>query len=176
MNRRTFFATVLMFLLGINNAWALTLTKKALPYAAPDISFKSNGQTLSLKKYQGQRVLLWMFSTWCHTCVAGVKALEKQQDALEKSGLKILAIRNYNNGGYDGLDMPNFMKKFGPYTLTSHNWVLGESSPEMYKQLNPIKFPDIYFLIDEQGQIQVVNTAPNLTMNKIVNFASSATQ
>jgi len=176
MNRRTFFATALMFLLSINNAWSLTLTKKMLPYAAPDVSFESNGQTLSLKKYQGQRVLVWMFSTWCHTCVAGVKALEKQQAILEKSGLKILAIRNYKNGGYDGPGMLNFMRKFGQYTIASPNWVLGESSAEMYRQLNPIKFPDIYFLIDEQGLIQVVNTAPNMTMSTILSFADGSTK
>ncbi|HEC18859.1 MAG TPA: TlpA family protein disulfide reductase [Gammaproteobacteria bacterium] len=167
---------LLALLLVSNGVMALTLTTRSLPYAAPDVSFQSQGKTHSLKEYRGHKVLLWMFSTWCHTCVAGVKALEKQQAALEKQGLLILSIRNHNNGGYPGPDMTNFMKKFGPYTLTSNNWVLGESSTEMYRQLNPTRFPDIYFLIDELGQIQVVDTAPNLTMNKIVNFANSASK
>jgi len=158
--------------LSIGNAWGLSLTDKTLPYMAPDVSFQATGKQHSLKEYRGRKVMLWMFSTWCHTCVAGVKALEKKQALLENQGLIILSIRNNNNGGYPGPDMLNFMKKFGPYALASNNWVLGESSADMYKQLNPVKYPDIYFLIDEKGMIQIVDTAPNLTMKSVLRFAN----
>ncbi len=172
INNKIFTTALLMLSLSISNAWGLSLTDKTLPYMAPDVSFQANRKQHSLKDYQGRKVMLWMFSTWRHTCVAGVKALEKQQALLEDQDLVILSIRNNDNGGYPGPDMLSFMEKFGPYTITSNNWVLGESSSDMYKQLNPVKYPDIYFLIDEKGMIETVNTAPNLTMKSILHFAS----
>jgi len=41
----------------------------------------------------------------------------------------------------------------------------------MDKELNAKKFPDIYFLIDEQGNVQAVGTAPTVTMDTILKFA-----
>lgn len=120
--------------------------------------------------------MLWLFSTWCHTCVAGVQVMQEQQATWEKSGLIILAIRNHNNGGYQGPDMPVFMQKIAPRMVNMNNWVTGEATEKMYHQLNAKKFPDIYFLIDEKGFVQVVSTAPTATMNKILNFARGASK
>ena len=58
--------------------------------------------------------MLWLFSTWCHTCVASIKVMQEKQTDWKKTGLVILAIRNYNNGGYPGPDMSEFIQKFAP--------------------------------------------------------------
>jgi len=170
--QQRFLFVLVLCLMSTSNAWSFSLTDKELPYVAPDVSFVgSNGKEHQLEEYHGKRTMLWLFSTWCHTCVAGVKALEKKQTLLEKQGFVILAIRNHNNGGYPGSSMLNFMKKFSQKSVDSDNWVLGEASVPMYQQLNPLKYPDIYFLIDEKGLIQAVSTAPNINMKSILNFA-----
>ncbi|MFK5915716.1 MAG: hypothetical protein QM484_15220 [Woeseiaceae bacterium] len=87
--------------------------------------------------------------------------IQKKQAILKENGLVILALRNYKNGGYPGVSMPAFMKKFGPQTLGFDNWVIGEASKQMDHKLNTTKFPDVYFLIDKKGFVQTVNAAPN---------------
>lgn len=157
-------------------AWSFDLAPQKVPFAAPDISFTSQAKQHSLVKYKGQKVMLWLFSTWCHTCVASVKAMQKNQDTWAKTGLVILALRNFNNGGYPGADMPAFIQKFAPQVKKLVNWVLGEASQQMDQKLNAKKFPDIYFLINKEGWVQTVNTAPNVTMDKILKFAHGTSQ
>ncbi len=96
--------------------------------------------------------------------------MAKNQAVWNDKGLIILTLRNYNNGGYPGVIMPAFIKNFSPQVKEYKNWVAGESSEQMYNILNAKIFPDIYFLIDEKGIVQTVNTAPNTTMNKILKF------
>ncbi len=149
----------------------LDLSPQPLPYAAPDAPFISQGKTHSLAEYKGQKVMLWLFSTWCHTCIAGVKALQEKQAIWNKTGLVVLAIRNYNNGGYAGPSISTFMKKIAPQLLHHQSWVNGEATKIMQQEMNQKRFPDIYYLIDKAGFVQVVSTAPTATMNKILKFA-----
>jgi len=74
--------------------------------------------------------------------------------------LVILALRNFDNGGYPGAGMPTFMQQIAPQVKGLDNWIIGEASKQMDQKLNEKKFPDIYFLIDEKGWVQTVNTAP----------------
>lgn len=76
------------------------LSPQPLPYLAPEAKFSRQSIEHSLFDYKGKKIMLWMFSTWCHTCVAGVKEMQKRQADWKKAGLVILAIRNHNNGGY----------------------------------------------------------------------------
>jgi len=45
----------------------------------------------------------------------------------------------------------------------------------MNEQFNSRQYPDIYFLIDEQGIIQEKGTAPAVFIQKIIDFAQSKT-
>jgi len=157
-------------------AWSFNLAPQKLPFFVPNVSFTSQSKQYSLSDYKGKKVVLWLFSTWCHTCVASVKAMQKNQALWEKTGLVILALRNYDNGGYPGVGMPAFMQKFAPDVKSLNNWITGEASQQMNEKLNAKKFPDIYFLIDENGIVQSVNTAPNRTMKLISVFAKGSNQ
>lgn len=154
-----------------SRAGLFDLASRDLPYAAPDVDFISDSKTHSLAQYKGRKVMLWLFSTWCHTCVAGVKVMQKNQAIWKQTGLTVLAIRNHNNGGYPGLEMPAFIKKIAPQLGNETNWVIGEATAAMDQKLNGKKFPDIYFLIDENGMIQKVSTAPPTTIKQIIKFA-----
>jgi len=152
------------------------LSPQSLPYAAPDVQFNAQGTTHSLAEYKGRKIMLWLFSTWCHTCIIGVKAMQKEQAIWDKTGLVILAVRNYNNGGYPGPDISTFMKKIAPSLLNHKGWVNGEATKDMYQKMNAKRFPDIYYLIDKKGRVQVVSTSPTATMNKILKFAQGTSE
>jgi thiol-disulfide isomerase/thioredoxin len=165
--------TALLFLSFAQSSMAgfFDLAPEKLPYAAPDVQFISNSKPHSLKEYKGRKVMLWLFSTWCHTCIASVRLMRDKQPTWEKTGLVIIALRNYKNGGYPGPDMATFMEKVAPQIKNKKNWITGEATEEMDQQFNAKKHPDIYFLIDENGVVQNVSTAPTATMKKILNFA-----
>ncbi len=165
--------TLLILWMSPSMADFFDLSPQALPYAVPDVQFISQAKTHSLAEYKGRKVMLWLFSTWCHTCVVGVKAMQEKQAIRDRTGLVVLAIRNYNNGGYSGPDISTFMKKVAPQLLNHKGWVNGEATKAMYQQMNAKRFPDIYYLIDKKGFVQVVSTAPTATMNKILKFAQS---
>ena len=142
-----------------------------LPVKAPPASFASGGKQIPLARYQGKKVMLWMFSTWCGSCAAAFEALVEQQPALAKAGLRVIALKNFQNGGYPGPALQDFLKRFGAPLLKAPNWTFGEVSAEMAARYNPRHYPDIYFLIDEKGMLQAVNGAPGATMSTIKKFA-----
>lgn len=170
---------VIMFVLLFSQpsgAALFDLAPRDVPYFASDTAFTGQSGQHLLSEYRGHKVMLWLFSTWCHTCVAGIKVMQDNQVFWKQSGLIILAVRNRNNGGYPGLKMPDFIKKIAPQLLQEPNWVTGEASAEMAQQYNARQFPDIYYLIDEQGRVQTVSTAPTATLQKIKQFAGGISQ
>lgn len=167
---------LILLLIPSLSTWSFNLAPEKIPFAVTELSFSSQPKQHVLSEYKGKKVMLWLFSTWCHTCVASVRAMQKQQALWQQQGLVILALRNYQNGGYPGVSMKEFMQRFGPETSLYWNWVTGEASKQMDKRLNSRKFPDIYFLIDEKGYVQKVSTAPNRTMKLIVDFINGTVQ
>ncbi len=168
--------SLFIFITNINIAWSFSLNSKPLPYAAPDASFTSNNKQFTLANYKGKKVMLWLFSTWCHTCVASLKALRKMNAELIEQGVTIIALKNYKNGGYPGPSIIEFIQKFEPKVLNLDNWVIGNAGEDLDNIFNKKKFPDVYFLIDKQANVQIVDTAPNLTRQIILNFATDKTK
>ncbi len=154
-------------------AMAFNLSPQAVPYAAPPATFRdAAGNAQRLANWRGRRVMLWLFSTWCHTCVAGVRAMAREQSRWQQTGLVILAIRNHDNDGVPGTSMARFLERFAPDLRQAPNWIRGEASAAMAQDYNPRHFPDVYFLIDQQGVVQQVDTAPQLHLDAIAAFAS----
>ncbi|TAN06675.1 MAG: redoxin domain-containing protein, partial [Rhodanobacteraceae bacterium] len=54
---------------------------------APGATFTSAGKTIPLTTYRGHKTMVWLFSTWCPSCSAGLAALAKEQAALEAGGV-----------------------------------------------------------------------------------------
>jgi len=140
--------------------------------SAPDAPFKVGAKTYNLSQFRGRKIMLWLFSTWCPSCQVGLKALSDKQQQLKKSGLIIIALENYKNGGYQGPTIREFVGKYGKSVAKSPNWFFGNASAELARIYNPKRYPDIYFLIDEKGIIRNINDAPAATIDKIINFAA----
>jgi len=140
---------------------------------APDTYFYVNSKKVLLKNFKGKKVMLWLFSTWCPSCIVGFQALAKKQPELKKDNLTIIILRNYKNGGYPGPTAIEFAKKYGENLLKAKNWVFGEASNNLESIYNSKKYPDIYFLINSKGYVININGAPAATLDNILSFAKS---
>ncbi|HDP90190.1 MAG TPA: redoxin domain-containing protein [Thioalkalivibrio sp.] len=152
-------------------AGMLDLADRALPYPMPDATFTRDGQTHSLTELKDRRYMLWLVSTWCHTCIASLRVMEHARNELSRHGFQVLLVRNHDNDGAPGPDAHGFARRFAPALLDTSNWRFGEASAQMKRQLNPRQYPDIYFLVDERGLVQAVSTAPTVTLDMILDFA-----
>lgn len=145
---------------------------------APDASFKVNKETMQLSHFQGKKRILWLFSTWCPSCAVGLQSLSKKQPVLLKNDVQVIALRNYNNGGYPGLSgtINTFIKKFlkNPGLLKSKNWAFGVASKNLEHKYNPNHDPDIYFMINKKGKIVKKGNSLGAHLNKIMRFVKTS--
>jgi len=137
---------------------------------APDVTFTTiDGEERKLSDYRGEKVMFWYFATWCPSCIKAAEVLQQNNDKL--NGMKIIALKTYGNAGYSGPTILEFSQKYSPNALKYDNWVWGDASQQATSTYNTQNYPDIYFLIDENGILRDVDSAPAATSNKIVNFA-----
>jgi len=138
---------------------------------APEAKFTTiNGQKLTLSDFENQKVMLWMFATWCQSCKVGAQVLQENNEKLQ--GMKIIGVKTYGNAGYSGQTVREFVKNVSPKLLSSENWIWGDFSQESTSIYNPQNYPDIYFLIDAKGVVRDIDGAPAATIGKIIQFAN----
>lgn len=173
-NQRTGPRRILLpwLLLGIFVIISATATATNTPIAPTATYTDTHGQTVSTATLKGHASMVWLLSTWCRSCSAGLSSLNAHVDQLRASGLHVVILRTYQNGGVTGPDIASFVAQNAP-ALTKANVLLGEATQALERAYNPRHYPDIYYLIDANGQIQAVDTAPSITLNKILDFAKA---
>lgn len=160
----------LMALLGVGSVRAAETPPKA-----PEAPFTTvDGSTHSTSELKGSPTLLWLLSTWCGSCAAGLDALSQHTDEIAKTDLRVVVLRNYQNGGYPGADIAQFVSRVLPRLKVPERWMLGQASAGLDRAYNGKHYPDIYFLIDRQGRVRQVGGAPSATMDRILRFARSS--
>lgn len=164
LNSFTLYVVIVILMVAIPNI--LYAQQKA-----PDTYFYVNSKKVHIKSFEGKKVMLWLFSTWCPSCISGFSALAEKQPELKKDNLTIIVLRNYKNGGYPGPTVTEFAEEYGKDLLKAENWVFGEASEDLENKYNSKNYPDIYYLINEKGKITKVNGAPAATLDGILNFA-----
>lgn len=139
---------------------------------APDATFTTiGGETKQLSSYRGEKVMLWIFATWCPSCQRGAQVLQRDNDQLQD--MKILAVKTNGNAGRPGPSPQQFAQRYASATLQTDNWVWGKLSPQSTNTFNPQNRPDLIYLIDKDGTIQVRTAAPAAVINRITQFAQS---
>lgn len=138
---------------------------------APTATFLSRGKNVSLNAYRGQKVMLWLFSTWCPSCQAGLAALAQEQTALTAGRVHLIVLENYRNGGYSGPSMQTLMNQHARSVESAPNWTIGTATQPFARVYNAKAYPDIYYLIGADGKIEVVGSAPSASMSQILAFA-----
>lgn len=132
-----------------------------------------DGETKRLSDYRGQKMMFWVFATWCPSCKEGAQALQANNDKLQD--MTVIALKTYGNAGYDGPSISDFARQYAPDLVDADNWVWGDLSEQSTRVWNPQDRPDVFWLIDKEGTIQAKTAAPAATMNRITQFAQGTT-
>ncbi|MGH7121346.1 MAG: peroxiredoxin family protein [Acetobacteraceae bacterium] len=137
---------------------------------ARDASFLVNGRTVYLHAYWGRPIMLWEVATWCPSCRAGLQTLARKQSLIDQSNLAVIVLRDWNNGGYPGPSMAEFVEKAAPKLLHDPHVIIGEDTEAVYKLYDPHHFVDVYYLIRPDGRLALTASAPAATFDKIATF------
>lgn len=138
--------------------------------SAPDAMFTTlSGETKRLSDFEGQKVMFWLFATWCPSCKQGAKVLQDNSDQL--GNMQIIGLKTAGNAGRSGPSVGKFVESFAPSLLDDDNWTWGTAGRETTQTYNPQNRPDIYYLIDQESTIQARNTAPAASIDRIRQFA-----
>lgn len=156
----------------VASAITLGTAGAAVPAPAPVVPYTTaHGQIRSTAQFKGHPTLLWLVSTWCSSCAAGLHTLTRHATELDETGLRVVILRNYKNDGYPGPDIRQFTAQTVPQFKVPKSWTLGQASKRLDRAYNPRHYPDIYFFIDAKGRIESVGGAPAATMDEILRFA-----
>lgn len=140
-------------------------------YIAPVASYSDvHGGQHSTADFKGHPTMLFLLSTWCGSCAAGLHSLNAHADEFRASGLHLTILKTYRNEGGDGPAIAAFAAKWAP-ALDTANVTLGNASAQLEAAYNRHHVPDIYYLIDAKGKIRAVDSAPSVTLDEILAFA-----
>lgn len=162
------FLSVAFLVLGLSVA----LPAAAFPHAlVPEASFTTvRGKAQTLNNYRHRKLMIWEVATWCGSCVAGLQAMQQHASELQMAGVTVILLQVYKNGGYPGMSIRNFVKRFAPNLLNAPNWVIGTAHADFSKIYNPKHYADLYYLIDADGKIAAINSAPGSSFPTIKQF------
>src|SRR5579875_1101878 len=180
LNRRAlggFFAAFAVLAARLPPVWAAPKGEMA-PKNAPapanasavDAPFLVNGKTMNLQSFKGQPIMLWQVATWCKSCAAGLKTMAENLALIHASNLKVIILRDYQNGGYPGEEMGKFVAANAPALLHDPHFIIGEDTEELFRRYNPHHYVDVYHLIGSDGRIAVISSAPSATFDKLAQF------
>ena len=140
---------------------------------APATVFLSQGRTVSLTAFHGQKVMLWLFSTWCPSCQAGLPLLARDEPQFAAEHLHLVILENYRNGGYSGPSLRSLMNRYARVAAHATNWTVGRATRATAAAYNSESYPDIFYLIRPNGTIERVSSAPSAHLRMILDFARS---
>ena len=165
-------ATLMLLLcISVTSAIANAATAPApLPFPVANY-INTLGSQISTASLKGRPSMLWLLSTWCGSCAAGLQSMNAQAEQIRASGLQLVILQTYRNEGGEGPNVTEFVAKWAPTLSHVDNVTIGEATSGLEAAYNPRHYPDIYYLIDAQGRIQSSDTAPSVTMEKILDFA-----
>jgi thiol-disulfide isomerase/thioredoxin len=141
---------------------------------APDAVFLSGGRRISLVAYHGKKVMLWLFSTWCPSCRAGLETLPHDQKRFLAGHLHLIILENYKNGGYPGPSLKKMKNRYAKGIQGASNWSFGHATRSLASLYNPQSYPDIFYLIRRDGTIRTVESAPTAHLATILHFAEGS--
>lgn len=155
-------AVVFAVVVGISYAlYAYSTTSRVQTGSiAPDIPLTLiNGTTTDLNHFRGHPVILWFVTTWCPSCQEGAALIsQKYLPQLVSMSVTMVAVESYNNLGYPGPTMDQFMNVYAGGG--GQNWFFATTTKDATLIYNPDSYLDLYYLIDSNGL--VVQTGTNL--------------
>lgn len=149
-------------------------TRLALRAIAPDGTFTTvHGKPTLISDLQGHPALVWFVSTECGSCEAGTQAMAVRINQFARHGVKVVELRLADNLGAGGTDIATFGRQLTGAKFTNPDWIWGEASQTLTRTYDPKGYLDIYYLLDASGRIIYYNSAPDSTMNVLLQQVSA---
>ncbi|RME43324.1 MAG: hypothetical protein D6796_13255 [Caldilineae bacterium] len=115
---------------------------------APDFTLVTlEGETVHLRDYRGQVVLVNFWASWCPPCVAELPAIHAFYQAHRQEGFVVLAV----NAEEGAATVQNFVQREGftfPVLLDAHGGVMNRYG---------VRALPTTFIVDRQGNIRYVH-------------------
>jgi peroxiredoxin len=119
----------------------LRIGDAAPAYSAPTV----RGDTITLRSFQGQPVLLNVWATWCIPCQQEMPAIERLHGIFADSGLKVIAVSVDEAGS--NADVQRFITTYGLQFTVAR-----DPDKRVSQTFRTLGVPET-FLIDRHGKI-----------------------
>jgi len=141
---------------------------------APNASFSTlQGATVSIASLRGQPTLVWFVATWCSSCEAGTQAMASHISQLRTDGVRVVELEMYNDLGQAGPSMASFAHTYAGQAAANPDWSFGQASEAATLRYDPNGYLDIYYLLNQSGQVVYINSSPAATIGSLLAKARS---
>jgi len=137
-------------------------------YAPDSTFFFANGTEANLSSYKGHEVLLWFVATWCSGCAQGNELLNSSYKEFSEHGVKVLELELYNDLGYSGENIVNFVQNFAPEAYQKRVVIPAYASYNMTLIYDRQGYLDIHYLISPDGKILYENASLGATLPELL--------
>ncbi len=135
---------------------------------APNVGFYTlNGSPASLSAYKGHMIVVWFVATWCSGCAQGNAILNSSYAFFNQKGVKIIEVELYNDLGYSGPAIDNFVSDYAPAAYAKGVLVPMYSSYNTTLTYDPKGYLDIYYLLSPSGKILYANSPLAATLPQL---------
>ncbi|EQD38663.1 alkyl hydroperoxide reductase/ Thiol specific antioxidant/ Mal allergen, partial [mine drainage metagenome] len=136
---------------------------------APNASFSTlQGATVSIASLRGRPTLVWFVSTWCSSCEAGTQIMASHISQLRADGVRVVELEMYNDLGQAGPSMASFIQTYAGQGAANPDWTFGQASEAATLRYDPSGYLDIYYLLNQSGQVVYINSSPAATIGSLL--------
>ena len=139
---------------------------------APQFSYGLlNGKSLTPAQLRGHKYILWVMGTWCSSCQAGSQIAAQHIGDLQRHHVALVEMEAYNNLGATGPTLLSIKNGIGKATNASI-WYWGILSEKQTASIDPKSLMDVFYLVDQHGQVVAQGMAPGAHWDQIESFIS----
>ncbi|MEM0149254.1 MAG: redoxin family protein [Candidatus Micrarchaeaceae archaeon] len=136
--------------------------------AAPDLYFSTaGGSSANVSAYKGNTIVLWFVATWCSGCAEGNLLLNSNYALFKQKGIKVVELELYNDLGYNGPSIMDFVKTYAPAAYASGVVIPAYASYNMTLTYDAKGYLDVYYLIAPNGKILYTNSPLASTFSQL---------
>jgi len=155
-----------IFYLHSSHDWIVV--ERAMSENEPSLDFPNDlsllsldGEEITLNKFQGEKMIVFFFTSWCQICAEQWNEFQQASDELNEMGVHVIAI-NLTKEERNISSVESYVEKIGSTEIL----IVLDTKGEAQKQFRVIGIPTS-FVINEKGELEN-RTEGLLTAEKII--------